>query len=75
MDWLAEEMAELEQARLLTLQSQAAQGQVEARQSLLALMVGTVAMEVFMVLPVVAAEQDLIPQTILALAVMERMES
>jgi len=48
---------------------------VEARQSLLALMVGTVAMEVFMVQPAVAAEQDLIPQTILALAVMERMES
>ena len=74
MDWLAEETVELAQTRLLILQSQVAQGQVEARQSLLALMVGTVAMEVFMVLPEVAAEQDLMPQTILAQAVMEQME-
>lgn len=75
VDWLAEETVELAQTRLLILQSQVAQGQVEAHQPLLALMAGTVAMEVFMVLAVVAAEQDLIPQTILVLAVMERMES
>jgi hypothetical protein len=73
-DWLAEEMVELAQIRLLTLQSQVAQEQVEVRQSLLVSMVETVAMEVFMVLPAVAAEQDSMPQTILVLAAMEQME-
>jgi hypothetical protein len=73
-DWLAEEMVELAQIRLLTLQSQVAQEQVEVRQPLLASMAETVAMEVFMVLPAAAAEQDSMPQTILVLAAMEQME-
>lgn len=75
MDWLAEEMVELEQARLLTLQSQAAQAQVEAHQPLLALMVEAEEAEVFMEPLAAEEEQDLMPQTIPVQEETERLES
>jgi hypothetical protein len=68
-------MVEPAQTHLLTLQSQAAQGQVEARQSLLALMAEVEEAEVFMEPLAVEEERDLMPQTIPVQEETEHLES